>query len=314
LGTRWNGFFFFFLVFVAMPWGVGGGAFVEAETVPDVRAAILAGSWYPKSAPRLIQSIDGFLSRVEPPPLEGELIAIIVPHAGHAYSGQVAAHAYRHVKGKAFRRVILLGPSHHMRFRGVSVNLQSGYETPLGLVSVDRHLGRKLLDAGSHIRRVKEAHAREHALEIQLPFLQRVLGDFQIVPMLMGRQDYETCSTLATTLTQVLGNTEGTLILASSDLSHFHASTRARVLDFQFIKRVQALDPTGLAQDLATGACEACGGGPVISTLMTAQNMGADRGMILSYANSGDVTGDHRRVVGYLSAALVKSSDRGLHR
>jgi AmmeMemoRadiSam system protein B len=201
-----------------------------------------------------------------------------------------------------------------MRFRGVSVNLQTGYETPLGIVPVDRNLGKRLLEAGSYIRWLREAHAREHSLEIQLPFLQSVLGDFQIVPILMGQQDYKLCSKLATTLRQVLGDTEDTLILASSDLSHFYTYDQAKVMDFQFIARIRAVDPKGLAEDLSTGKCEACGGGPVITTLLTARNLGADRALILSYANSGDVTGDHRRVVGYLSAALIKSSDRGPHR
>lgn len=312
---KWSNRFFFFLVaIIPALWRISAAAWAQAENVQDVRASILAGRWYPESPPTLAKSIDGFLSRAGTPRLNGKLTAVIVPHAGHVYSGQVAAHAYKSVKGRQFRQIILLGPSHHMRFSGVSVNLQSGYETPLGLVPVDRNLGKKLLDAGSHIRWLKEAHAREHCLEIQLPFLQRVLSDFQIVPILMGKQDYKTCAKLATTLNQVLGNTEGTLILASSDLSHFYTYKHAKALDFQFIKRVQSFDPRGLAQDLATGRCEACGGGPVVATLLTAQKMGADRAIVLSYANSGDVTGDHRRVVGYLSAALIKSSDRGPHR
>jgi AmmeMemoRadiSam system protein B len=302
------------VVIIPALWQVSAAAFVEAKNVQDVRASILAGRWYPKSPSSLTKSIDDFLSRADTPRLNGKLIAVIVPHAGHVYSGQVAAHAYRSFKGKRFRRIVLLGPSHHMRFRGVSVNLQSGYETPLGLVPVDQNLGRKLLGAGSYIRWLKGAHAREHSLEIQLPFLQRGLSDFQIVPILMGQQDYETCSELATTLKQVLGTPEETMILASSDLSHFHTYERAKALDSQFIKRVQTLDAKGLAQDLAAGTCEACGGGPVITTLLTAQKMGANRAIILSYANSGDVTGDHRRVVGYMSAALIKSSDKGPHR
>lgn len=312
--AKWrHGFFFSLLIFVFALWQISRAVFVSAETPQDVRASILAGRWYPESPPLLIKSIDHFLSKADTPPLDGELTAVIVPHAGYVYSGQVAAYAYKHIKRRPVRRIVLLGPSHHMQFRGVSVNLQAGYETPLGIVSVDRDISKRLLDTGSPIRWIKKAHAREHALEIQLPFLQRILGDFQIVPILMGQQDYETCSELATTLTQVFASAEGTLILASSDLSHFHPYKRAKVLDSQFIKRIQTLDPKGLARDLARGACEACGGGPVISTLLTAQKMGADRGVILNYANSGDVTGDHRRVVGYLSAALIKSSDRDPH-
>jgi AmmeMemoRadiSam system protein B len=303
----------FLLVVISVLWQCSTIVFAEADNVQDVRPSILAGRWYPESPPVLSKRIEAYLSRAISTRLNGKLTAVIVPHAGHMYSGQVAAQAYRLLTGRQYRRIVLLGPSHQVRFRGVSVNLQSGYETPLGIVPVDRNLGRRLLDAGSDIRWLREAHVLEHSLEIQLPFLQKVLGNFQIVPILMGQQDYRLCSNLARTLKQVLGDTEDTLILASSDLSHFYTYDQAKTLDFRFITRVRAFDPKGLAEDLSMGKCEACGGGPVITTLLTAQNLGADRAIILGYANSGDVTGDHRRVVGYLSAALVKSSDRGPH-
>jgi hypothetical protein len=123
----------------------------------------------------------------------------------------------------------------------------------------------------------------------------------------MGRQDYHTCSKLADTLLQVLDRREDTVLLASSDLSHFHPYNRAKTLDHQFIKKVRMFDPEGLSKDLAMGKCEACGGGPVITVLLAARKLGADRAVILNYANSGDVTGDHRSVVGYMSAALMSS-------
>ena len=123
----------------------------------------------------------------------------------------------------------------------------------------------------------------------------------------MGQQDLATCSNLANTLVKVLGKDEGTLLLASSDLSHFHPYSQAKELDLQFIKHVRRLDPQGLAKDLSTKRCEACGGGPVITILLAAQKLGADRAEILKYANSGDVTGDRSRVVGYLAAALVSA-------
>jgi len=276
----------------------------EQSGLKDVRPSVLAGSWYPGSQDALAKSIAGYLSRVKPIHIDGKLKAVIVPHAGHRYSGQVAAHAYRLLEGSQFKRVILVGPSHRVGFEGVSVNLQSGYKTPLGVVPIDQEMAKKILDSGPHIRWLRRAHAQEHCLEIQLPFLQTVLHNFQIVPILMGQQDYDTCSRLANTLVQVMGSAQDTLILASSDLSHFYPYDQARALDLEFIKRVKGFDPEGLAKDLSAGKCEACGGGPVITTLLAARKLRADQAVVLNYANSGDVTGDHRSVVGYMSAAL----------
>jgi AmmeMemoRadiSam system protein B len=201
----------------------------------------------------------------------------------------------------------MVGPSHHVGFEGASVNLQPAYETPLGIIPVDQELGRRIINANKAISWVPEAHAREHSLEIQLPFLQVVLRDFQIVPILMGRQDFKTSSMLAESLKKVLKQTDNTLILASTDLSHFHSYDRAKELDRAFAERVRTFDPQGLSNALSSGKCEACGGGPTIAVLLAARALGADRTVILKYANSGDVTGDHSRVVGYLSAALLKS-------
>ena len=296
-------FVFAHLVIFAL-WLFPAYAAGEQSGLKDVRPSVLAGTWYPGSQDALAKSIAGYLSRVKPPNIDGKLKAVIVPHAGHRYSGQVTAHAYRLLEGSQFRRVILVGPSHRVGFEGVSVNLQSGYKTPLGVVPIDQKMAKRILDSGPHIRWLRRAHAHEHCLEIQLPFLQTVLNNFQIVPILMGQQDYDTCSMLANTLVQVMGSVEDTLILASSDLSHFHPYDRARALDLEFIKRVKGFDPEGLANDLSAGKCKACGGGPVITTLLAARKLGADRAVFLNYANSGDVTGDHRSVVGYMSAAL----------
>jgi len=287
-------------------------ALAEEKDLNDVRPSILAGTWYPGNPDGLSKAIQGYLSRVEMTSLDGKLKALIVPHAGYAYSGPVAAHAYRLLQKTRFRRVILIGPSHRLGFAGVSVNLQPGYETPLGIVPVDRKLARKILNTGPNTRWLRKAHSGEHSLEIQLPFLQTVLPNFKIVPIIMGQQDPDTCSNLSKTICQVLSDAEDTLLIASSDLSHFHPYNQAKALDQIFIDHVRMFDPQGLSKDLLQGKCEACGGGPVITILLAARDLGADKTSILSYANSGDVTGNHRSVVGYLSAAVIRSSDTGL--
>jgi hypothetical protein len=297
---------FFLLSLLFLLEGFQSPVIGEDKKGENVRDPILAGTWYPGNKKVLINSIRDYLSKAKDRSIEGELKAIIVPHAGHIYSGQVAANAYRLLQEMDFKRVIMIGPSHRVRFKGASANLQSGYRTPLGTVPVDQNLAKKIIDISPQIRWVPRAHAHEHSLEIQLPFLQTVLSDFQIVPIVMGQQDFNTCSDLAESLVKVLGNREKTLILASSDLSHFHNYNQANRLDKEFAKHVRNFDPTGLANSLSSGSCEACGGGPVITVMLVAKTSGANRTMILNYANSGDVTGDHRRVVGYLSAALLR--------
>lgn len=278
----------------------------EEPGAADIRNPILAGTWYPGNPDALKRMIRGLLSEATVEPPKGQLKALIVPHAGYRFSGHVAAHAYKLIESMPFRRVVLVGPSHRLSFRGVSVGLQSAYKTPLGLVPVDQSFAKSLLKAGAHVRWVPQAHSREHSLEIQLPFLQMVLKNFQIVPILMGDQDFGASSRLAEDLVRVMGDSEGSLLLASTDLSHFHSYERAKALDGRFMKLLQDLDPEGLAGSLASGSCEACGKGPALAVMLAAQKLAVNRAVILKYANSGDVTGDHKEVVGYLSAALIK--------
>lgn len=285
----------------------------QGDTGPDnndsasIRNPILAGTWYPRDKKTLQKSIRDYLGSVSPPRPEGNIKAIIVPHAGHHYSGRVAAHAYKLIKNENVDRVIMIGPSHRFGFRGVSVNLQSGYRTPLGTVSVDKVWGEKIIDTSPNIKWVPQAHAYEHSLEIQIPFLQTVLKDFKIIPIVMGQQDLQTCTELSASLIKAIGRSDRTLLLASTDLSHFHDYNKALKLDSTFTGYVKSNDSTGLAKAITAGKCEACGVGPVITIMMTAYNLKADRTVILNYANSGDVTGDHSRVVGYLSAVLIRT-------
>ena len=299
-----------FLTFVAAcflitPFPAGNA---EAESrEAEVRAPVLAGSWYPGRPEVLRQTISDYLSKATPPGAEGEVVAIIVPHAGYVYSGQVAAYSYKLLQRSAPKRVFLIGPSHRVAFRGFSVSQYSGYKTPLGVAPVDQGLAKKLLSINPQMKWVPQADRQEHSLEIQVPFLQTVLKDFQIVPIIMGDQDLETCTLLAKSLVQVLPNKGDTVILASTDLSHFHSDPQARALDGVFIQHVRDFAPDALARAVASGSCEACGAGPTIATLLAARELGATRSLILNYANSGEVTGDRRQVVGYLSAALLKT-------
>jgi len=303
-------FFLSLLPTVILCSSIQAGAGSDQSGSVDIRNPILAGTWYPGDKNSLQKSIHDSLDSVSPIKPSGNITAIIVPHAGYLYSGRVAAHAYKLIKNERFDRVIMIGPSHRFGFKGVSVNLQSGYRTPLGTVLVDRVLAKKIIDTSPQIKWVPQAHANEHSLEIQIPFLQTVLEDFKIIPIVMGQQDLRTCTELTASLTKLINRSDRTLLLASTDLSHFHDYKKAVKLDSIFTGYVKSNDPTGLAKAVAAGECEACGVGPVITVMMTAYNLKADRTVILNYANSGDVTGDHRRVVGYLSAVLIRTKGR----
>ena len=268
-----------------------------------VRDSVLAGMWYPGSATALRDMVQGFLDQAPTQKLQGGLTALVAPHAGYPYSGAIAAHAYKLLSGKEYETVVVIGPSHHAAFPGVSVYGQGGYRTPLGLVPLDNEFITELTTLSSSIRHVPKAHAREHSVEIELPFLQVAMPGFKLVPLVMGEQSMDTCTRLAKALVQAAEH-KSVLIVASSDLSHFHTSSEARKLDAVVQKCVQNFDPEALFQNLADRKCEACGGGPMITAMLASKIMGATRGVVLAHGDSGDTTGDHTRVVGYMAAAF----------
>lgn len=281
-------------------------AAVEEKSMPSeqIRESVIAGSWYPGNASRLQQEVREYLSRSKVEKLQGQLIALISPHAGYRYSGQVAAYAYKLLEEQKFASVVVIAPSHRAYFKGVSVYDLGGYRTPLGVVPLDHDLISALKQRESRIQYVAEAHSQEHSLEIQLPFLQVVMPDFKLVPLVMGNQDFTTCEWLAEAVADCIKKQGSALVVASSDLSHFHPYKQAKRLDQVVLDEVDEFDPRGLSNSLASGKCEACGGGPMVTAMLIARLLGADNSRVLHYANSGDITGDHSGVVGYMAAAM----------
>jgi hypothetical protein len=223
---------------------------------------------------------------------------LVVPHAGYAYSGQVAAYAYKLLLGRHFDAVVVIGPSHRVAFQGVSLFNEGGFETPLGVAPVDSNLAERIMAASPLIVVAPLAHLQEHSIEIQLPFLQYVLGDFSFVPLLMGNQDRRTCEVLAAAIIKAVGR-KRLLVVGSSDLSHFHAYAQALLLDGRALAHLEKNDATGFLGGIEGGEFEACGGGPAAVAMMVASGLGASQSKLLCYANSGDVTGDRQSVVGY---------------
>lgn len=270
-----------------------------------VRKSILAGSWYPGDPVVLRSDITGYFQKASTPELQGNVVGLVVPHAGYIYSGQVAAHAYKLVRDHKYDAVILVGPSHRVAFGGVSIFSEGAFETPLGVVPVDENLASAMKRASSMIIDFPAAHTQEHSLEIQLPFLQVALKDLSFIPLVMGDQSAATCRELASVIGQVARDRH-LLLVASSDLSHFHNDREAQKLDGVALKYIQDSDVEGLLDSLTRDKTEACGGGPIAAVMLAAQKLGARHAALLKYANSGDVTGDKSSVVGYTSAVYYE--------
>jgi AmmeMemoRadiSam system protein B len=277
----------------------------NARQTQRVRPSAVAGTWYPGTAASLINAVDRLLAgpaehTVERP---GDLTALIAPHAGLRYSGPVAACAYRLMRQCAVDLVVLVGPSHFVGFEGVAAYRSGSFETPMGLVRVDEDAAAALMRSTAIVREHDVAHTREHSLEMQLPFLQRVAPGVPMLPLVMGFQTDATVRALADGLAATLAGRRS-LLIASSDLSHYHPADEAVRLDRVVLDLVSQLDADGLQEALDANPEHACGGGPMVAVMRTAKQLGATGATLLQYADSGDISGDKSSVVGYMAAAI----------
>jgi MEMO1 family protein len=273
----------------------------------NVREPAVSGTFYPSNPDVLKQDLQAFLSKVRYDGALNDIVGLVSPHAGYMYSGQTAAYGYKAITGSSYDTVILLAPSHRSFFVGAAVQDEGAYKTPLGTVPIDENLAAKLVRMGGVVRSDANAHRGEHALEVQLPFLQFVLGDFSILPIIMGTQDSASCEELSASICQAIRDTaKKYLIVGSSDLSHYYPYESARDLDMKIVARLEAFDEQGLMADIAGEKAEACGAGPIATTMMICRRLGATSSRVLQYVNSGDVSGDRSSVVGYVSCAFFK--------
>jgi AmmeMemoRadiSam system protein B len=272
-----------------------------------LRRAAVAGTWYASSPARLAADVANYVeqaanARPERVPEGADVVAIIAPHAGLIYSGPVAAYAYRLLQSRSYDVIVLVGPSHYVAFDGASVWPQGAFETPLGALRIDHEVATAMMAACPVLTDLPAAHAREHSLEMQLPFLATFAPDTPLVPIVMGQQTRETVFDLADGLVSALRGRRS-LLVASSDLSHFYDARMAEELDGQVIELVDALEPDGLMNLLERRPDHACGGGPMVAVMRAARALGASSGSVIKYADSGDVSGDKSSVVGYMAAA-----------
>jgi AmmeMemoRadiSam system protein B len=273
----------------------------------SVRPAAVAGSWYPRLPEALAREVDSYVDGAGSVP-PGEINALIAPHAGIMFSGPVAAFAYKAAARNRYDVVVLVGPSHFVGFDGVALYPEGAFDSPLGPATIDAGLAARISRA-SVVRALPAPHAREHSLEMQLPFVRRLLPDSAIVPMLMGYQTAQTIRDLAAALAEALQGRR-CLLVASSDLSHYFDAATAARLDGHVQDRVEAFDPEGLLElfeqypEQERGRHVGCGIGPAISVMMAARTLGAREARVLKYAHSGEVSGDYDGVVGYMAAAM----------
>ena len=286
----------------------------------DIRPSPIAGRWYPGKAEALAASIDEYLEAAQADAPPGEIVGLVAPHAGHVYSGGVAAHAFRTVRRRTLETVAILCPSHFHADGNLITSGHAAYATPLGVVEVDREAVAGLraeLAAALHEREaqtlVEIRRDQEHAIEIELPFLQRALAaSFKLIPVMVRDQSKRTVQALGLGLAKVLREAgRPALVVASSDLSHYQPQDVALKLDDLMLQQIDAFDPAGvltteMEAEGRLGVGLACGYGAIAAALWAAQELGATHARVVKHATSGDVSGDYSGVVGYGAAVIWK--------
>jgi MEMO1 family protein len=276
------------------------------------RAAAVAGTWYPAHPEALTRDLDGYLDAATAN-CDGEIRAIIAPHAGLMFSGPIGAYAYKSIATQRYDVAVLVGPSHFVGFEGVAIYPDGAFATPLGPIMIDEDTAATLSQSGPIVS-MPAVHAREHSLEMQLPFLRRVYPDLPIVPLLMGEQRRSTIEHLAVSLSSALRGRQA-LLVASTDLSHYFDAQTAAKLDGEVVAHVDRFDVNGLLavferyRESDRGRFVGCGMGPALSVMMAARTLGARRARVLRYGHSGEISGDYDGVVGYMAAAIGNFTD-----
>lgn len=275
----------------------------------DTRPSPIAGRWYPGDSRQLASSVDGYVGAAELPEINGEVIAVVAPHAGHVYSGPVAGYAFGAVQGMQFELVAVVSPMHQPYSQPLLTSAHQAYQTPLGSIVIDLDAVAELdqqLQAELGFGLTQVRNDAEHSLEIELPFLQRVIeGEFRLLPVMVRDQSTQVAEVLGKTLAKILSG-KTALIVASTDLSHFYNQDQAVKLDQEMLRQLEAFDPLGVLKAEEEGKGFACGRYAVAAALWAAKELGANEVKILKHATSGDVTGDYTGVVGYAAAVITR--------
>ncbi|MBN1559247.1 AmmeMemoRadiSam system protein B [candidate division KSB1 bacterium] len=277
----------------------------------QVRRPVVAGQFYPNDPIQLASDIEQKLKSAAVRVIEGDIVGLVAPHAGYQYSAAIAAAAYKQVIGKKYDVIVIIAPSHHDSFRGATIYPGRAYETPLGAAAIDVSLARELVDLCDQVHFSEYGHRAEHAIEVQVPFLQFIFPQTKIIPIVMGYVDWSACESIGRSLARVLEN-KSALIVASTDLYHGESYDDCVQLGDQTLAAIVALQPKNLYQGLQSGSSQACGGGPVVVMQIAAQQRGANATELLAKTNSNDVIGQKGGyVVGYGAVAVYRSIESG---
>jgi MEMO1 family protein len=278
--------------------------------VSEIRPSPIAGRWYEGNPQRLSRQVEQYINEAHIPDLKGKVVALIVPHAGHIYSGATAGYAFRCVRGQTRDLVAVVSPLHAYHFAPLLTSAHQAYQTPLGTIPIDREAVAQvdeILAKHNAMRLTPVAYDEEHSLEIELPFLQCALqGEFKLLPLMMRSQQPETARQVGLALAEVLKG-RNALLVASSDLSHFYTQEQANVLDAEMLRQFASFSPEGIFKADASGTGFACGMAAVAAVLWAAKELGANKVEVLHHATSADETGDTSSVVGYGAAVVLKS-------
>jgi MEMO1 family protein len=285
---------------------------------PWVRPAAVAGQFYSSEPEALKKEISNYLSEAEKRDIAGRLVGGVVPHAGYVFSAQVAAHFYKQIEGLSLRTAIIIGASHHYPLAGVSVYDKGAFASPLGEVPIDEELAARLIENVENAQSDPDVHFDEHTLEVQIPFLKYLFPEIKIVPALVSKSGESFLSGLVDFLIDVVRDDPGVIIVSSTDLTHYPEYETAVDWDRKTVEYMKKVDIAGLIRHAETGRhndtpnlhCALCGEAPVLSMLMLAEKMRIPSGVELNYANSGDVSGDHSRVVGYAAMAYAITGEQ----
>jgi len=276
----------------------------------DIRPSPIAGRWYPGDSSQLADSIDGYINAAQLPDIEGEVVGIIVPHAGHVYSGPVAGYAFKAIRDMQPELVVVVSPMHQPYSQPFLTCAHQAYRTPLGTIKIDRKAVSLLsdeLEAELGFGLTPVRNDKEHSLEIELPFLQRALAsEFNLLPVMVRDIDPSVVEILGKSMARVLAG-RSVILVASSDLSHFYDQLQAEHLDTEMLSRLESFDPRGVLQAEEEGKGFACGRNAIAAVLWAAQKLGANTVKVLKHATSGDITGDYSGVVGYAAAIITRT-------
>ena len=275
----------------------------------DIKDADLAGSWYSDNPQILKREINNYLDSAKVLPFEGEPIALILPHAGLIYSGNTSAYGFKALRGRRIDKVILVGFSHRVDFDGTAVFSYQGFRTPLGTLTIDKELSEKISSSHKKIFTYPLAFANENSVELIIPFIQVFFDQPKVVLLALGRQSWENAQVLGQALAKVLRNESNYLIIASSDMSHYLPLARALEVDQETVTLLGKMNPENLFTSLKEEN-RMCGLGAVTSVMIAAGELGADKLRVLRESTSAEASGDESRVVGYLSAVMVKDNKR----